>query len=289
MNIGFIGLGSMGQAMAANLIKAGHLMHIWARSPGSMEKLKAQGARVCTSPKDLAAQCDVVLTCVTASADMEQVVLGDNGIIHGARRNMVLVDHSTIAPDTTRHIGDRLETIGAHMLDAPVSGGERGAAEGSLSIMVGGEPATLELMRPILSCIGKTIVHVGPRGAGQVAKAANQLVLVTTLQGIAEAMVFAKANGVDFQPIWEALMKGFAASRMLEVFGPRMIQRYFVAGLDARLHHKDANIAVECAYKSCTPVPGAALAAQTFNALLAREGTRWDSAAILQVIEDMSR
>jgi 2-hydroxy-3-oxopropionate reductase len=289
MNIGFIGLGSMGQAMAANLIKAGHVMHIWARSPGSMEKLKAQGARVCTSPKDLAAQCDVVLTCVTASADMEQVVLGDNGIIHGARRNMVLIDHSTISPDATRHIGDRLEAIGAHMLDAPVSGGERGAAEGTLSIMVGGDAGTLESMRPILSCIGKTIVHVGPRGAGQVAKAANQMLLVTTLQGIAEAMVFAQANGVDFQPIFEALMKGFAASRMLEVFGPRMIQRHFVAGLDARLHHKDANIALDCAARSHSPVPGAALAAQTFNALMAREGTHWDSAAILQVIEDMSR
>ena len=220
---------------------------------------------------------------------MEQVILGGSGVVHGLKRDAVLIDHSTIAPAVTRRIGDALETCGAHMLDAPVSGGDQGARNGTLSIMVGGDSIILERMRPLLALIGKTIVHVGERGAGQVAKAANQLVLVTTLQGIAEAMVFARANGVDFQPIFDALMKGFGASRMLEVFGPRMMSRQFIAGLDARLHHKDANIVLECAYESHTPVPGAALAAQTFNALMAREGTRWDSAGILQVIEEMSR
>jgi 2-hydroxy-3-oxopropionate reductase len=279
----------MGQAMAANLMKAGHVMHLWARRPETMAGLKAKGARVFATPKELASQCDVVLTCVTAGVDLEQVVLGETGLIHGARRGMVLIDHSTIAPSAARHVGDHLENQGVHMLDAPVSGGEQGAINGTLSIMIGGDTAVLERMQPILSCIGKTIVHVGPRGAGQVAKAANQLILVTSLQGIAEAMAFASANGVALQPVFDALMSGFAASKMLETFGPRMIERKFVAGLDARLHHKDANIAVDCAAQSHSPVPGAALAAQVFNALMSREGTRWDSAAILKVIEDMSR
>lgn len=288
MKIGFIGLGSMGVPMAANLLKGGHELAVWARRADAAKPLTEKGAKLCASPKEVAASADVVFTIVTTGKDVEQVVLGDDGVIHGAKPGSVLIDCSTIPPATTRKVAAALAGKGIDMLDAPVSGGETGAAAGTLSIMAGGKPEVFERMKPLLGLLGKTLVHVGEAGAGQVAKAANQLVLVVSIQGIAEAMMFAKANGVDFEPVWQALMKGFASSKMLEVFGPRMMQRQFVAGLDARLHHKDANIVLECAAASNTPTPAAGLAAQAFNALMAREGTRWDSAAILQVIEDMN-
>ena len=200
----------------------------------------------------------------------------------------MLVDCSTIPALTVRRVATELARKNVDMLDAPVSGGETGAKAGTLSIMVGGKPAVFERIKPLLGLLGKTLVYVGESGSGQVAKAANQLILTVSIHGIAEAMMFARANDVDFKPVWEALTKGFAGSRMLEVFGARMMQREFVAGLDARLHHKDANIVLQSAYESYTPTPAAALAAQAFNALMAREGTRWDSAAILKVVEEMN-
>jgi 2-hydroxy-3-oxopropionate reductase len=278
----------MGVPMALNLLRGGHELVVWARRAEAAKPLTEKGAKLCASPREVAANADVVFTIVTTGKDVEQVVLGEQGVIHGAKAGSVLIDCSTIPPATTRKVSALLAGKGVDMLDAPVSGGEAGAAAGTLSIMVGGKPEVFERMKPLLGLLGKTLVHIGESGAGQVAKAANQLVLVVSIQGIAEAMMFARANGVDFEPVWQALMKGFAGSKMLEVFGPRMMQRQFVAGLDARLHHKDANIVLECAYESKTPTPGVALAAQAFNALMAREGTRWDSAAVLQVIEDMN-
>jgi len=288
MKIGFIGLGAMGVPMAANLLKGGHELHVWARRGDAARPLLAQGAKLFASPKEVGESSEAVFTIVTTGADVERVVLGENGVAHGIKPGSVLVDCSTIAPATARTLAAALAQRGVDSLDAPVSGGETGAAAGTLSIMVGGKTEVFERMKPVLSLLGRTLVHVGDAGAGQVAKAANQLVLTVALQGIAEAIVFARANGVDFKPVWEALMKGFAASRMLEVFGPRMMDRQFAAGLDAKLHHKDANIVLECACESKTPVPGAALAAQAFNALIAREGNRWDSAAILKVVEEMN-
>lgn len=288
MKVGFIGLGSMGVPMAANLLKGGHELFVWARRAEAAKPLTEQGAKFCASPREVAAAADAVFTIVTTGHDVEQVVLGENGVVHGAKPGSVLIDCSTIPPATTRRVAVALAARGIDMLDAPVSGGEAGAAAGTLSIMAGGKPEVFERMRSLLGLLGKTLVHVGDSGAGQVAKAANQLVLVVSIQGIAEAMMFAKANGVDFEPVWQALMKGFAGSKMLELFGPRMMQRQFVAGLDARLHHKDANIVLECAAASNTPTPAAGLAAQAFNGLMARAGTRWDSAAILKVIEDMN-
>jgi 2-hydroxy-3-oxopropionate reductase len=286
MKVGFIGLGAMGVPMAGNLLKGGHELFVWARRAEAARPLTGKGAKLCASPKEVGASADVIFTIVTTDTDVEQI--GDGGVIHGARAGSVLIDCSTIPPRTAREVATELAGRGVDMLDAPVSGGEAGAQAGTLSIMIGGRAEVFERMEPLLSLLGKTLVHVGESGAGQLAKAANQLVLVVSIQGIAEAMTFARANGVDFKPVWEALTKGFAGSRMLEVFGPRMMQRQFVAGLDARLHHKDANIVLQCAYESKTPVPAAGLAAQAFNALMARAGTRWDSAAILQVIEDMN-
>lgn len=288
MKVGFIGLGAMGRPMALNLMQAGYAMAVWARRAQSAQPLLDAGATRCASPAELAAQSDVMFTMVTAGADVEAVALGDGGVIHGAKPGTVLIDCSTIAPQTTRRVSAALGAAGVDMLDAPVSGGEQGAIAGTLSIMVGGKAEVFERMRPVLSCVGKTLVYIGESGAGEVAKAANQLALVVSIQGIAEAMVFARANGVDFRPIRAALMKGLAGSRMLELIGQRMLDREFVMGLDASLHHKDAHIVLQCAKESLTATPGAALAAQAFNALFARPGVKWDSAAILKVAEEMN-
>jgi 3-hydroxyisobutyrate dehydrogenase-like beta-hydroxyacid dehydrogenase len=274
--------------MARNLMKGGHELHVWARRAEATKPLTDAGARAWPAPAQLAAQCEAVFTMVTLGEDVEQVVLGPDGVIHGAKPGAVVIDCSTIPPATTRRIAQTLAQAGAEMLDAPVSGGEKGAIEGTLSIMVGGKPEVFERMQPVLACVGRTLVHVGASGAGQVAKAANQLVLIVTIQGIAEAMVFARANGVDFRPVWEALTKGFAGSRMLEIVGQRMIQQQFVMGIDAGLHLKDSLIILQCAHESRTATPAAALAAQAFNALFARPGVRWDSAAVVKVMEEMS-
>lgn len=289
MNVGFIGLGAMGPPMALNLARGGHALHVWARRPEQTKSLTDVGAIAGATPAQLAVRCDVVFTMVTKGEDVERVVLGPDGIIQGAQPGTVVIDCSTIAPSTTRRVADALREKQIEMLDAPVSGGEKGAIDGTLSIMVGGKPDVFERMRPLLDCVGKTVVYIGDNGAGEVAKAANQLALIVTIQGIAEAMVFAQANGVDFKPVWQALTKGFAGSRMLEIVGQRMLDQQFVMGIDASLHLKDSLIVLQCAHESRTYAPGAALAAQAFNALFARPGVKWDSAAILQVMEQMSR
>lgn len=288
MKLGFIGLGSMGVPMAENLLNGGHELYVWVRRAEAAKPLTGKGAKLCASPAEVGASAEVTFTMVTNGADVENVVLGETGLAHGAKPGSVLVDCSTIPALTVRKVATELGRKNVDMLDAPVSGGETGAKAGTLSIMVGGKPAVFERIKPLLGLLGKTLVYVGESGSGQVAKAANQLILTVSIHGIAEAMMFARANDVDFKPVWEALTKGFAGSRMLELFGARMMQREFVAGLDARLHHKDANIVLQSAYESYTPTPAAALAAQAFNALMAREGTRWDSAAILKVVEEMN-
>jgi 2-hydroxy-3-oxopropionate reductase len=288
LKIGFIGLGAMGRPMALNLIKGGHSLAVWSRRAETAHPLVDAGAVRCASPAEVAQHSEVVFTMVTAGADVEAVALGDAGIINGAAPGTTVIDCSTIDAATTRRVAAELRVAHVHLLDAPVSGGEAGAVAGTLSIMIGGEEQVFERMRPVLGCVGKTLVYIGPSGSGQIAKAANQLALVVTIQGIAEAMVYARANGVDFRPVWQAMMKGVAGSRMLEVVGQRMMNREFVMGIDASLHHKDAHIVLQTAQASRTAVPGAALAAQAFNALFARSGVKWDSAAILAVLEEMN-
>jgi len=288
MKIGFIGLGAMGRPMARHLLQAGHELHVWARRAEQSRPFTDAGAKAWPTPAQLAAQCEVVFTMVTKGEDVEQVILGADGVIQGAKSGAVVIDCSTIPPSTTRRIAKALLERGIEMLDAPVSGGEKGAIEGTLSIMVGGKAEVFERMQPILGCVGKTLVYIGDSGAGEVAKAANQLALIVTIQGIAEAVVFARANGVDFKPVWDALTKGFAGSRMLEIVGQRMLDQQFVMGIDASLHLKDSLIVLQCAHESHTAIPGAALAAQAFNALFARPGVKWDSAAILKVMEEMN-
>ena len=282
MKVGFVGLGVMGRPMAMHLHRAGHELFVWARRPESIGDLPATG---CATPKELGGRCDVVFTVVTSSADVEGVVLGENGLIDGMARDTILIDCSTIAPDVARRIAARLGERGIHMLDAPVSGGAQGAIDATLAIMAGGEAAVLERVRPLLGCLGQRIVHIGPSGAGQVAKACNQMIMVAAIQAAAEAMRLANVSGVDCGKVRQALAGGSAASRVLDVMGERMVRRDFAAGIEARLHHKDFGLVLEAARQSGVPMPLAAVVGQQLNALMAQGWGREDTASLLRVLE----
>ncbi len=282
MKVGFIGLGVMGRPMALHLQRAGHDLHVWARRPASVAGLPAT---VCQTPAELGRRCEVVFTVITSSADVEGVALGTDGLIEGMVPGSVLVDCSTIAPDAARHIAARLAAQGVAMLDAPVSGGVQGAIDATLAIMVGGEAGVLERVRPLLECLGRRIVHIGPNGAGQVAKACNQMIMVAAIEAVAEAMRLAAASGVDCGKVKEALAGGSAASRVLDVMGERMVRRDFAAGIEARLHHKDFGLVLAAARQSAVPVPLAAVVDQQLNALMAQGWGRDDTASLLRVLE----
>lgn len=282
MKVGFIGLGVMGRPMALHLHAAGHELAVWARRPDSVGDLPA---RVCATPAELGRCCEVVFTVITSSADVEGVALGEHGLIEGMAPGSVLVDCSTIAPEAARKIAAQLAGKGIHMLDAPVSGGAQGAIDATLAIMAGGDAAVLERVCPLLDCLGKRIVHVGPNGAGQVAKACNQMIMVAAIQAAAEAMRLAAAAGVDCGKVRQALSGGSAASRVLDVMGERMVRRDFAAGIEARLHHKDFGLVMEAARQSGVPVPLAAVVGQQLNALMAQGWGRDDTASLLRVLE----
>jgi 2-hydroxy-3-oxopropionate reductase len=240
--IGFIGLGIMGRPMAHNLVKAGHALAVHSRSPGPVDELVAAGARRCESPAEVAATTDVVITMLPDTPDVEQVAGGTDGLLAAGRSGLLVIDMSTIDPIATREIAARFQQLGAGYVDAPVSGGEQAAIDGALSIMVGGSDDDVARAMPILEALGKTITHIGGVGAGQVAKAANQLVVGMTIQAVAEALALAEGAGVDPVKVRQALLGGFAASRVLEVHGQRMIDRNFRPGFRLRLHLKDARI-----------------------------------------------
>ncbi|MEW5889681.1 MAG: NAD(P)-binding domain-containing protein [Pseudomonadota bacterium] len=285
MRVGFIGLGAMGAPMAWHLLDAGHELAVYARRSDAAAPLVGAGAILCASPRELAARCEVVFTMVTAGADVEEVVLGAQGLIHGAAPGLVLVDMSTIAPATARRIAARLAERGADMLDAPVSGGTQGAIDASLAIMVGGKAHVLERVRPLLEKLGRRIVHIGDHGAGQVAKACNQMVMVAAIQAAAEAMLLARASGVDAARVRAAMAGGSADSRVLDVFGGRMARRDFSAGVEARLHHKDFAIVMDAAHDLGVPATVAAQVWQQLNALASQGWGRDDTSRLLCVLE----
>lgn len=275
----------MGRPMAGHLIAAGHEVAVWARRPESTAPLAAAGARVHATPAELARHCEVVISVVTASADVEHLALGPDGLINGLAAGAIHVDMSTIAPETARKVAARYTEKGIGWLDAPVSGGEVGARDATLAIMAGGDVAVLDRVRPLFACLGKTVVHIGPAGAGQVAKACNQMIMVNAIQACAEAMRLAGAHGVDLHKVREALMGGSAASRVLDVMGGRMARRDFAAGIQSRLHHKDFAILMEEARQLGAPLPVAAQTWQQLNALMAMGGDRDDTASLLKVLE----
>ena len=288
MRVGFVGLGAMGRPMAMHLLRAGYRLAVWARRPEAAAPLLAAGAIHCASAAAVARRSEVVFTIVTGSADVESVALGADGLGEGLAVGSILVDMSTIAPETARSLARRLSRQGVDMLDAPVSGGEQGAIAATLAIMVGGKAAVLERVRPLLECLGRTIVHVGDNGAGQVAKACNQMVMVGAIQAVAEALHLAAAAGADPARVRQALGGGSAASRVLEVMGRKMVDRDFAAGVEARLHHKDYGVVLAEAYRLGVPVPVAAAVGQQLNALMARGWGHSDTASLLRVLESVA-
>lgn len=286
--IGFIGLGIMGCPMALNLRKAGFPMWVYARRPELMEPLVAAGAQACPSPQAVAEHTDIIITMVSDTPDVEEVILGEYGVIQGVEAGNLVIDMSSIAASRTRHIAATLAVLGVEMLDAPVSGGEAGALEGTLSIMVGGKAAQFERARPLFDLLGKNIVHIGDNGAGQIAKTCNQVLISQTIVAVGEALLLAKAAGVDPANVRRALLGGFAGSRILELHGQRMLDHNFEPGFKAKLHQKDMRIALQTAHEVGIALPCTAIAAQYVNALIGSGLGELDSAAMLIPQEKLS-
>lgn len=286
--IGFIGLGIMGSPMALNLRKAGYPMWVYARRPELMEPLIKAGATACPSPQSVAEQTDIIFTMVSDTPDVEEVILGEYGIIQGVEAGNLVIDMSSIAASRTRHIAATLAVLGVEMLDAPVSGGDKGAIEGTLSIMVGGKAAQFERARPLFDILGKNVVHIGDNGAGQIAKTCNQVLISQTIVAVGEALLLAKAAGVDPANVRRALLGGFASSRILELHGQRMLDHDFEPGFKSKLHQKDMRIALQTAHEVGIALPCAALATQYLNALIGSGLGELDSAAILIPQEKLS-
>lgn len=288
MKIGFIGTGIMGRPMALNLIRAGHEMFTWGRRFDTVEPLLVAGAMGKGTPAEVAASADIVFTVVAGTTDVEQVILGERGLIHGAKPGSIIVDMSTIAPSATRRIAAQLAEKGVDMLDAPVSGGQTGATQGTLSIMAGGKAEAFARVKPLFESLGKNIVHVGDHGAGQVVKACNQIVVSLTFQGVAEAILLARKNGVDPLKMREALLGGYAGSKILEVHGLRMMNADYKPGFKVKLHHKDLGIVMDNAQENHVPLPGTALVADQIAALMAAGDGELDSSAIMLALERLA-
>lgn len=283
MRIGCIGLGGMGGPMAGHLLAAGHELHVWARHrAANAEFLLRQGARWADDPAELARRCELVCTNVTGGADVAGLAAE---LIEGFAPGGIHVDFSTIAPATARELAARYAARGVDFVDAPVSGGTAGARAATLAIMWGGRAELAARLDPLFRCLGKTVVHVGPAGAGQVAKACNQMVMVAAIEATAEAARLAAAAGVDFTKLREALMGGSAASRVLDVFGAKMAARDFAAGVAARLHHKDFAMLMAEAARDAVPLPVAATVMQQLDALMAAGWGDDDTARLLCVLE----
>ncbi|MBS4018339.1 MAG: NAD(P)-dependent oxidoreductase [Dechloromonas sp.] len=285
MKIGFIGLGIMGRPMALNLLKGGHQVTVWARRAESMQPLLDAGASGAASPADVARGQELVISMVADAPDVAEVM---RGVASAAVPGLVAVDMSTIAPAAAKAIHAELAAAGVDFMDAPVSGGEVGAIAGTLSIMAGGSEAAFARAQPAFACMGKNIVHVGASGAGQVTKAANQIVTGMGVLAVAEAMAFASKNGVDRAKVREALLGGFAYSKILENHGQRMLDRNFKPGFKSWMHEKDLNIVMQTAHELGLCLPGSAATAQMFNAMVGSGLGEEDSIAVLKLLESLS-
>jgi 2-hydroxy-3-oxopropionate reductase len=286
--IGFIGLGVMGRPMAEHLVRAGHEVTVHNRSQEPVRSLVSAGAKAAGSPADVAADADVVITVVPDSPDVEDVVLGEDGVFSTARQGLLLIDMSTIRPDTARQIGEAARARGVRFLDAPVSGGETGAKEATLSSMVGGAAEDFEAALPVLQTLGRTVVHVGPVGSGQTVKAANQLIVAGVIELVSEAIVLLEAHGVDMEPAIKVLAGGLAGNQILERKAAGMLARKFEPGFRIDLHHKDMQIIQAAARDTGVAIPVTALVAQMLIALRSLDRGSLDHSAILTLIEDLS-
>jgi 2-hydroxy-3-oxopropionate reductase len=284
--IGFIGLGIMGRPMALNLINGGHRLFLNSRS-GVPNDLAARGT-VCASSSELAQRADFIFMMLPDTPDVEKVLFGDNGVAQGLTPGKIVVDMSSIAPLATKTFANRVRNLECEYLDAPVSGGEIGARNASLTVMVGGDRETFERVKPILELMGKNITLVGENGTGQACKVANQIIVALTIEAVGEALLFASKSGADPSRVREALMGGFAASRVLEVHGKRMIERTFDPGCRIGLHQKDLNLALADAQTLKMSLPNTSTTQQLFNVCVANGGAAWDHSALVRALELMA-
>ncbi|MCU0773300.1 MAG: 2-hydroxy-3-oxopropionate reductase [Ideonella sp.] len=288
LKLGFIGLGIMGAPMCGHLIKAGHQLFVNTRSKVPAE-IAETGATQCTTPRGVAERADIVFTMVPDTPDVEKVLFGENGVAAGLSKGKVVVDMSSISPIETQAFAQKIAALGADYLDAPVSGGEVGAKAASLTIMVGGSDAAFERVKPLFELMGKNITHVGPVGSGQITKVANQIIVALNIAAVGEALVFASKAGADPAKVRQALMGGFASSRILEVHGERMIKRTFNPGFRIRLHQKDLNLALQGAKALGVALPQTANAAQLMQVCAANGLADADHSALVKALELMAK
>ena len=286
--IGFIGLGIMGRPMARNLLKAGYSLVVHSRSRGPVDEIVKAGATAAASSKDVAAQCDVLITMLPNSPEVEQVVLGAGGVIEGARRGMILADMSTISPIVSQKVGKALEAKGVAMLDAPVSGGEKGAIDGALSIMVGGDKATFERVLPIFQAMGKTITLLGPLGFGGFTKLANQIIVAVNLTALAEALTLGKKAGLDRELLLTALAGGLAGSKCLDQKKANYVGNTYNPGFKIDLHFKDLGLIMESGRALGVPLPTTAVVQELFSALRVKGRGGLDHSGVITLLEDLA-
>jgi 2-hydroxy-3-oxopropionate reductase len=287
MNVGFIGLGIMGKPMVANLIKGGHTLFLASRS-GVPQELTAAGGKACASAKEVAQKADVVITMVPDTPDVEKVLFGKDGVAEGLSAGKIVVDMSSISPIETKAFAERIKKTGADYVDAPVSGGEVGAKNAALTIMVGASEATFAKVKPLFELMGKNITLVGDVGAGQICKVCNQIIVALNIEAVAEALLLASKAGVDPGKVRTALMGGFASSRVLEVHGERMVKRTFDPGFRIELHQKDLNLALSSARALKMSLPNTATAQELFSACQAQGGGKWDHSAMVKALEALA-
>jgi len=287
-SIGFLGLGIMGRGMAMNLVKAGHHTIVWNRTAARADELVAAGAVVGDSPADVTRQCDIVMVCVSDTPDVADVVFGTGGAIEGLRPDGLIIDNSTISPEATKDFASKIRNAGGHWLDAPISGGSEGAANGTLSIMVGGDAEQLDRALPYLDAVGSTVTHVGPTGAGQLVKAVNQILVVVNQLAVSEALLLAEAGGLDLEATLAAVEGGAAGSWMLSNRGPQMIKRDWDPGFTIDLQQKDLRLVLDAADELGIPVPGTALVFQLYRALQSRGLGSEGNHALVKALEEMA-
>lgn len=286
--LGFIGLGIMGKPMAGHLLKAGHELFVYDVNPNPVKELTAKGAVACNGCKDVAQKSDIIFIMVPDTPDVEIVLFGINGLIEGLKPGSIVVDMSSISPIATKEFAKRLAAMGVKMLDAPVSGGQVGAENATLSIMVGGPPDVFDQIKPYFELMGKNIVHIGGNGDGQTCKVANQIVVALTIEAVAEALLFASKAGADPAKVRAALLGGFAQSRILELHGERMIKRTFNPGFRIRLHQKDLNLALQAARSMGLSLPNTAMSQELFNAVASEGGADLDHSAMVLALEKLA-
>ena len=287
LNLGFIGLGIMGAPMAGHLVNAGHCVFIHTRSKVP-ELLATSTAQQCASPKEVAQNADIIFTMVPDTPDVEKVMFGENGVAAGLSKGKIVVDMSSISPIATKEFAKKINALDCDYLDAPVSGGEVGAKNATLSIMVGGDENVFNRVKPVFDLMGKNINLVGGNGDGQTAKVANQIIVALNIEAVAEALLFASKAGADPAKVRQALMGGFAGSKILEVHGERMVKRTFDPGFRIELHQKDLNLALNSARSLGVALPNTATAQELFNSCSAHGGKSWDHSAMVRALEMMA-